>query len=69
MKTINLSLILNERLGLKSVTINYNDTDLPSDSELIRKVSITLLKSLSLNKDTIIVQDLLNELGIERATP
>lgn len=57
---------LNERLGIKAVTIDHNTTDLPSDSELIKRVAFTLLKSIHLNKEDVMLQDLLNELDISR---
>lgn len=57
---------LNERLGITSVTIDHNTTDLPNDSELIKRVAFTLLKAIQLNKGDIMLQDLLNEIGISR---
>lgn len=57
---------LNERLGIKAITIDHNTTDLPSDSELIKRVAFTLLKSIHLNKEDVMLQDLLNELDISR---
>lgn len=50
MHYIQIGLHLNEGLAIKSVTIDHNTTDLPSDSELIKRVALTLLKSLKLNK-------------------
>lgn len=66
MKLISLDIVLSDELGIKGVTISYNDTGLPNDSKLIEIVAFTLLKSLNLNKESVAVQDLLNELGIER---
>lgn len=63
---IQLTFRLTETLGMKSVTVDLNTTDLPSDSELIKKLAFTILKSLSLNKEDIAVQNLLNELGIPK---
>jgi hypothetical protein len=63
---IQVQYVLNEDLGLKSVSIDINTTDLNSDSELIKKLAITVLKALSMNKEDVMVQDLLNDLGIER---
>lgn len=68
MKYIQLGINLTDDLGIRSVVVGINTTDLPSDSHLIEIVAFTLLKSLSLNKDSVMVQDLLNELGIERST-
>lgn len=66
MKSIDLQLFFNDDLGLKSVSIGYNDTGLNDDSELLRKVAVVLLKSLHSNSDDVAVQDLLNELGIKK---
>ena len=63
---IQFGIHLNERLGITSATIDHNTTDLPSDSELIKRVAFTLLKSLQLNKEDVMLQDLLNELDITR---
>lgn len=64
MPTIVLQLDISNDLGVKSVIIDYNDTGLPDDSNLIRKVAITLLKCLDQNEDSIKTADMLNELGI-----
>lgn len=61
---IQLGINLNEELGLKSVTIDYNTTGLPNDSELLKLVAMTILKAIVLNKESVAVQDLLNDLDI-----
>jgi len=66
MKHIQLLIHLSEDLVLKSVEIEYNDTGHPDDSKLLEMVAYTLLKALKRNKEDIKVQDLLNELKIER---
>jgi hypothetical protein len=66
MKSINLQIWLTDNLGIKSVVIGDNTTGLPSDSNLIKEVGIALLQSISLNKESIQIQDLLNELNITR---
>lgn len=63
---IQFGIHLNDKLGIQSATIDANTTDLPSNSELIKKVAIGLLKSLHLNKEDVMLQDLLNELDIKR---
>lgn len=55
---------LNENLGIKAVTIDHNTTRLPSDSQLLKRVAFTLLKSIELNKEDVMLQDLLNDLNI-----
>jgi len=64
MKYIDLVIILDDNLAIKSVTIDMNDTGLPSDSSLIKMVSVALLKSMQMNKESVGVQDILNELNI-----
>ena len=64
MKYIELGINLTDDLGIASVIINQNDTNLPSDSNLINRVAFTLLKSMHLNKENIDLQDFLNELDI-----
>ena len=65
MKCIRLEIILTDDLGIKSISIDQNETGLPSNSGLIRKVAIAVLQSISLNKESIQVQDMLNELNIK----
>lgn len=65
MKHVKLTIHLSDELTIKQVTIDYNDTELPSDSGLIQKIAFTLLKSISANKDDMKIQDLLNELNIK----
>lgn len=64
MKHIKLDIILTDDLGIHSVVFDQNDTELKSDSKLIEKIAVTLIKSTHLNKDSLIVQDMLNELNI-----
>lgn len=66
MKAIELHITLNDQLGITGVIINYNDTGLPSDSNLIKLTAVALLKALRTNADDVAVQDLLNELNIKR---
>jgi len=61
---IQLGVHLNEGLVIKAVTIDENTTDIPSDSKLIKRVAFNLLKSIQLNKEDLMLQDLLNELDI-----
>lgn len=66
MKNIQLSISLSDDLGLKAIVYDYNDTELPSNSETLGNIAIAILKSLHLNKDDLLIQDLLNELDISR---
>lgn len=65
MKHIKLTIGLTDDLGIKSCAIDYNDTGLQSNSELVKKVAFTLLRSYSMNKEDTALQDLLNELNIK----
>jgi hypothetical protein len=64
MKCLTLVLCYNEELALKSVLIDKNETGLTSNSELVKIAAINMLKSFYLNKDDLLVQDLLRELNI-----
>lgn len=63
---IQIGVHLDDQLGIKKATIEWNSTHLPSDSELIKRVAMTLLRSLHLNKHDVMIQDLLNELDIAK---
>ena len=65
-KTIELTINLNDDLGITAAIITYNDTGLSSDSKLIQTVASTLLRSLSLNKEDVTIGDLLNGLDINK---
>ena len=65
MKHITLTFNIDDNMGLRSVTYDYNDTSLPNDSNMLEMIAVALLKSVRDNKDTLIVQDLFNELGID----
>lgn len=62
---IQLMFDIKDDMGLKSITFQYNDTPLPENSETLKSLAITILKSLKLNRDSVMVQDLLNELDIK----
>lgn len=66
MHIIQLTAELSDDLKLKSVTIDINTTELKNDSELVRQISWTILKSLVANKEDIQIQDMLNDLNIKR---
>jgi hypothetical protein len=65
MNTIQLSFSIGDEYRLKSVSFVYNDTDLPDDSTTLKNLAVALLKSLKINQDSVMVQDLLNELDIK----
>ena len=64
MKHIQITVGLSDDLGIKSITFDYNDTNLPCDSKLIELLSFAMLKSCRINEESVKVQDLLNEVGI-----
>jgi hypothetical protein len=61
---IQIGIFLNEYFGIKKVSIDYNDTGHPSNSELIKAVAAGLLKSIAMNNEDVQVQDLLNEINM-----
>jgi len=65
MKHISITLNMTDDLGIQSVTIDYNDTNLPDNGELLELIAKALLKGLAVNNDKIVVQDLLNELNLK----
>lgn len=66
MPIIVLSFNVDENFGLRSANIDFNNTDLPNNSKTMRLIAIALLTAISLNKDDLVVQYLLNELDIPR---
>ena len=64
MKYIQLGIHLTDDLGIKAITIDHNESGLNSDSELIKRLSIAMLKGLVINKESVAIQDLLNEVNI-----
>jgi hypothetical protein len=64
MKWIQLNLLFNDDLGLKSVDITHNDTHIESNHHLLQQVAWCLLKSLSINKDDLDFKEELFKLGI-----
>lgn len=63
---IQLDFDLTEDLGVRSVGIAYNDTGMPSDSILIKRIAIATLKALSMNSEDVQLQDILNGLNITK---
>lgn len=66
MKYIQIGINLTDDLGIKSVSIDHNDTLIPSDSKLIFKIGEALIRSVIQNKESVAIQDILNDLNIER---
>lgn len=62
---IQLGIHLNKDLKIKSVTIDHNTTDLPTNVDLVKKIAFTLLKSIELNKEDLQLKELLKELQID----
>ena len=66
MHFIQLGITLHQDLVLKSISIDFNSTDLPNNSKLLEILACSILRELKNSKDSLLVQDLLNELNIER---
>jgi len=65
MKHIQITVQMNDDLGIEAILFDYNDTHLPNDSKLIELLSYAMLKGCVTNKESLGVQDLLNEIGIK----
>ena len=65
MKTITISFGIVDDC-IKQIVYDENETDLPSNSETLEMLAFTLLKVISKEKDSMKVQDVLNELNIKR---
>lgn len=63
---IQLSIFLTDDLAIKGVTFDHNDTGFKEDGELLESIASTLIATIKAHKDSIVVQDLLRELGIKR---
>ena len=64
-KFIQLTFGLTDDLGIKSIAYDINETELPSNGETLGMIAMGMIKALHLNKDSVLVQDLLNELDIK----
>lgn len=62
-KNIILNIKLTDDLGIKSVEIT-NNTQLKTDSDLLVNIAYALLKAKSLNKDSLLIQDMLSDVGV-----
>jgi len=62
-KNIILNIKLTDDLGIKSVEIT-NNTELKTDSDLLANIAYALLKAKSLNKDSLLIQDMLSDVGV-----
>lgn len=64
---IQIGVHLNEKLGIKSITIEENTTELECNSELLKKICIGVLKSIDLNHEDVQIQDLFNKVGVKKS--
>lgn len=62
---IQIGVHMDEKFGIRSVTIDENTTHLVSDSQLIKNLCVAILKAISLNNDDVMVQDLLNSIDLD----
>ena len=65
MKKIVISFEITEDNKLKSTTFEFNDTPMKSDSDTLMKLLFTGLKALSINREDVKIQDMLNDIGIK----
>ena len=64
MRRVEMSLEFTEDNGLRSVTIHLNETELETDSKLLKRIAVCILQALKENKDSVEMQDDLHELGV-----
>jgi hypothetical protein len=65
MKTITISFGIVDDC-IKQIVFDENETDMPNNSETLEMLAFTLLTVISKEKDSMKVQDVLNELNIKR---
>lgn len=59
---ITLSISLDENTGIRAIVFANNDTPLPSNSETLKKIALTILEAISINHDELQIQDVMNDL-------
>ena len=64
MKRITITFGINDKNCIKEIFFDLNETDMPNDSKTLENLAITLLKNIQIDRGSLEVQDLLNELGI-----
>lgn len=69
MKNLTISFEFTDDLGLKGLEFVENETNLPSDSKLLKRLAICILKAVDLNPEEMSTHDLLVELGIKYKIP
>ena len=65
MKIVTLTFAIKDDC-IKNIVIDINETDMPNDSNLIKNICWTAVKSLLKDKEDVAIQDLLNELNIKK---
>lgn len=65
MKNLTISFEFSDDLGLKKLVFLNNNTGQLSDSKLLKRLAICILKSVELNPADMSTHDLLVELGIK----
>lgn len=68
MKHIQLTFIITDDLKIRQIVFDFNDTSLKTDSELIYTLGKTMVDAYIKQHDNLVVQDLLNDLGIKKST-
>ena len=66
MKHYTIHIALTDELVIKKLNLIENTTGLPNDVQTLEDVCTALLKSIIVNKEDLITQDLMAELGFAR---
>jgi len=64
MKALTLTFLINDNNCIKTILFDENETNMPSNSETLERLAITLLQVLKADENDLKIQDLLNELNI-----
>lgn len=67
MKSIQITFVMNDEMVVESIEFNHNNTELKSDSKLLKALGKTLIECIDKNADECEIQDMLYDLNIGRA--
>jgi len=67
MKALTLTFLINDNNCIKTILFDENETNMPSNSETLERLAITLLQVLKADENDLKIQDLLNELNISKS--
>lgn len=62
MKRIQLSIDITDDNKLSAISIDYNGTDMPNNSDTILKLTYTVYKAIAADPELFAIKDLMNEI-------